>query len=813
MKRFLLILFSFFCLPQIVFAAESINFPDLLTPPAIKNGTDESIHYLQNIFGVVDGVLHGSGSQIMGKMFGVFNAGALVLGVAIVVYIVIVGVLQTATEGETLGKQWNSLWIPFRAVMGIALLVPSGTGYSVLQIFMMWAVVQGVAVADSIWDAALSYLASGGVIIQQAQGVQANLSGEAKKIFQAEVCMFSIQRTLDKAKTDLENSPNAPPNMPNIPFLLSTVLPIDAATACKERCTIKFPGSFKGIVPEDQYKKWEPLEGICGSITWDKIVIKEGTAEQNSALQKLMDRDRIIAIQQLILHFQGPAQTAVQTAIEKYTSDDFVTNLSNTISDKILFDASSAYQGIMRAAENTISRQQRLGEALWIKDAISRGWLSAGSYYMALTHLNVNAQQATTPPEANFELKLPKEDKSPGNPGLVTILTNIIGGNSGGIDTSLKTFASYTYSDNKSKFGDFFNNLKTNAPPDFGGRMGGPNSSEANTMRHIIESISGVVSTLSQILLPLLGPFGAIPMALGGLIATLLYGCLDLYTSQVTNINPIIILSSMGYSMMSAAITCWVAAGITGAVVAGLVSLSAAGFSAGTGGAAAVVASLWIIPLIGPLLAILFLEGAVMAYYIPLIPFIIFLFASIGWIITIIEAMAAAPLIALGITHPEGSPVLGKADPAVLILVSIFIRPALMIIGLISGIIISYVGLWILNKGYWLAFLSNWGTFVKYVITLPFTFAVFFLIYILLVIGIMNMSFSLIEDLHSRVMKWLGATAAGGGEAQAALKEVRSGFEAGMKSVGESLAAGKGAAKEAGEEKERQRKAKESQLQ
>jgi defect in organelle trafficking protein DotA len=44
---------------------------------------DLSVRFLSNIFGVVDGVLHGSGSQIFGQMFGVFNSAVLTLGMTI----------------------------------------------------------------------------------------------------------------------------------------------------------------------------------------------------------------------------------------------------------------------------------------------------------------------------------------------------------------------------------------------------------------------------------------------------------------------------------------------------------------------------------------------------------------------------------------------------------------------------------------------------------------------------------------------------------------------------------------------------------
>src|SRR3989338_11629156 len=74
MKRCLIALITTF-FPILALAQDgsgSLSF----APPA----SDYSVVFLGNIFGVVDGVLHGSGSQIMGAMFGVFNAAVLALG-------------------------------------------------------------------------------------------------------------------------------------------------------------------------------------------------------------------------------------------------------------------------------------------------------------------------------------------------------------------------------------------------------------------------------------------------------------------------------------------------------------------------------------------------------------------------------------------------------------------------------------------------------------------------------------------------------------------------------------------------------------
>ena len=184
--------------PILALADNSLSF----TPPA----SDFSVVFLGNIFGIVDGVLHGTGSQIMGSMFGVFNAAVLALGGMVIMYTLLVSTMNTAQEGQMLGQKWSSIWIPVRSVTGLALLVPKASGYCLMQIFVMWIVVQGVGAADKVWDAALSYLNRGGAIVQaqidptkaltQAPGGSEIATG-AQSILVGQVCMIGIQHLLD----------------------------------------------------------------------------------------------------------------------------------------------------------------------------------------------------------------------------------------------------------------------------------------------------------------------------------------------------------------------------------------------------------------------------------------------------------------------------------------------------------------------------------------------------------------------------------------------------------------------------------------
>ena len=55
---------------------------------------DISVVFLGNIFGSVGGVLAGSGSQIVGKMFGIFNSAVLALGGIVIMYTLLVSTLN-----------------------------------------------------------------------------------------------------------------------------------------------------------------------------------------------------------------------------------------------------------------------------------------------------------------------------------------------------------------------------------------------------------------------------------------------------------------------------------------------------------------------------------------------------------------------------------------------------------------------------------------------------------------------------------------------------------------------------------------------
>lgn len=167
------------------------------------------------------------------------------------------------------------------------------------------------------------------------------------------------------------------------------------------------------------------------------------------------------------------------------------------------------------------------------------------------------------------------------------------------------------------------------------------------------------------------------------------------------------------------------------------------------------------LPFGATLAGMFFTLGVTLGLYLPLIPFLTFLFGAIGWLIAVVEAMVAAPLVALGVTHPSGHDLLGKAEQAVILLLGIFVRPAAMIIGFILAIILAYVAMEMLNVGF-LQMIINYldqtsssdlsvqGT------TSMIGFCGVLIIYVYITISVINQAFSLIYQVPEKLLRWIG---------------------------------------------------------
>jgi len=140
-----------------------------------------------------------------------------------------------------------------------------------------------------------------------------------------------------------------------------------------------------------------------------------------------------------------------------------------------------------------------------------------------------------------------------------------------------------------------------------------------------------------------------------------------------TDIHPLAQLSSLGKSMVDSSIR---AIGLSGGL--GFASLFAGSFKASLSSAAG---------FFGTIATVGLMIGFILFYVLPFLPFIYFFFAVGGWVKGIFEAMVAMPLWALAHLRIDGEGVPGDAAIGGYFLIfEIFIRPILIVVGLLAAI-------------------------------------------------------------------------------------------------------------------------------
>lgn len=915
MNQFVVTLFLFL-FPGLVLADGSLSF----APPA----SDYSVVFLSNLFGVVDGVLSGTGSQIMGSMFAVFNAAVLTLGGIVIMYTIIVSTMNTAHEGQMLGQKWSSIWIPIRSTVGLALLIPKASGYCLMQIFVMWVVVQGVGAADKVWDAALSYLNRGGVIIQAQQINPANelinssssigsIATGSINILSGQVCMLGLQNQLQiqrQALLDAGASGSSGCTSASKQTLCDYVVPdfIGSVNAVVAQGTTSADAEnlYKVTMPNfDPNSQYAFLNGICGTIKWYNInnIIKIpapkpgennvtlGNTTLTPAEAAATQMSRAIAVQQMYMDLSSVARTivgndpqltnsapsttpypnpnAVQQFGVPYTqAGEVCESYSNStpeaqncviwgpvpgtgvggtlLNGTEVFNAINTYNGIMMPTLNLVDQINASTDGTnaksFINEASTRGWIMAGSYFFDLVEIQgLSASgESSKKTDSNSGLSNCKFSAS-----TITSAFTTAGGNNqcngdykelcdwfDGNVTPVKQVQILITNDETSNpkpsppdpvtgmkvikspantvstVYAFLNNAMMMQTPGQPGTKpltfaSKPNFS-VNSDLYKLKSqdfdcgkvkiwffsfcLGRMMGNLfwNTLLVPVYNAFLAV---FGEILQTVLMaflqiplqGMADIFSQSITiiaapGVNPVVALANMGIHYINFAGNLWI-------YLLGLSISSSILIPFGIFIFAMLALSM---PLIFAWIGIMVSIGFTTAYYIPILPYMIFTFGAIGWLMAVIEAMVAGPIVALGVTHPEGHDAFGKGEHAIMILINVFLRPSMMIIGYIASIALSYVGVWVLNAGYdhAIAFMQKvdatafkepyiWLSGEKDMPTGSGSgqggtsysdwagiFAFFFsiLTYVSMYLVIVQKSFTLISYLPDKVFRWIGGS-------------------------------------------------------
>jgi conjugal transfer/type IV secretion protein DotA/TraY len=162
--------------------------------------------------------------------------------------------------------------------------------------------------------------------------------------------------------------------------------------------------------------------------------------------------------------------------------------------------------------------------------------------------------------------------------------------------------------------------------------------------------------------------------------------------------------------------------------------------------------------------------GFVLYYVLPFLPFLYFYFAVASWIKAIYEAMVGVPLWALAHMRIDGDGLPGDAaQNGYFLILEIFIRPILTVVGLVAAIVIFATQVRILNLT-WDLVVANASGFVdgtsivgnvdpsgesfRRGIVDQFFFTI---IYTVVCYMMATASFKLIDKIPDNILRWAGA--------------------------------------------------------
>ncbi|WP_192485068.1 MULTISPECIES: DotA/TraY family protein [Cysteiniphilum] len=91
-------------------------------------------------------------ATVFADIFGVFNSTLLAFVFVIYAFIIFVGTINSAQDGQFLGKEWDSAWVPLRSVLGVLSVIPFGSGFCFIQYLVLIAVGGGVTMANNLWS-------------------------------------------------------------------------------------------------------------------------------------------------------------------------------------------------------------------------------------------------------------------------------------------------------------------------------------------------------------------------------------------------------------------------------------------------------------------------------------------------------------------------------------------------------------------------------------------------------------------------------------------------------------------------------------
>jgi len=717
------------------FAQEGLpsNYGDFLETTG--NTEDIALKVLALVFGLpdffgVDTVTESDFHRALRGIFQIYSIALLVVAALLIVYFVFSIVAETAQTGTPFGKRYNHVWAPIRLVVAIGLLIPISEGLNSGQWITLYAAKWGSGFATNGWNRFNetlndTYIPSEEMIAKP--NIQEKDFRDLSSFFMvANACKRAYEISDPQIGNDIKAYLVKKEDGEQVRDLTVTDY-FDAINFIGRAKTVRIRIGKQNQVYKEQIADVYPH---CGEITMtisDKPIgsdgLKPGAPWLNSHYYILMQQmwnglddeyeDMIEKTRGFIDTRLLPETNSTISALIQ-RQDTLPINIKTDVPKK----AQEFIEEALDSAVQTIIDEYEKPEE---NEREKYGWGGAGIFYKELADMNgqlvfaaLNKPQITTMPSAMVHVC--NQNRQQNN------------------NTSTQSCYSPELAEGRKL-------LRTDPLPD----------PALKALSEVYDywykdpgDITGnaIIDTINIIL----GTNALFDMC------------------KNADVHPLAQLSTLGKGLVDASIRNF-GFGIAGGIGSMFAGHFGPALSAASGFATSIA-------------SITILLGFILFYIVPFLPFLYFLFAVGGWAKGLFEAMVGVPLWALAHIRIDGEGLPGDAASGGYFLIfEIFIRPILIVFGLLASLLIFSAMIKVLNEVFHLA-VSNLSGFdaaseelcgnklvggetppvgsVDY-FRGPVDEFFFTIVYAILVYMMGMSSFKLIDMIPNQILRWIGA--------------------------------------------------------
>jgi conjugal transfer/type IV secretion protein DotA/TraY len=655
-----------------------IDAPDMLSNSKLQSEASEAFNIAHKIFGDAWDIATNdnydssqSSSGILSSISEILTLVALLLVSVLVTWTITTSAVDVASTGNSTSNQYSGVWLPVRTALSVLFLAPMAGGYAMIQIIVLAVASWGMQAGDAVWQASLDHLLK----TPQEQVVQSKSTFENDKkyvnpyssnilggsflrvkptlpladLFDTLVC-YEFVKTLDKKgllqeETYSWRGVKVEKHQPYRRTTVASQFDEDGVSVIKhEWGTSKYKtlcGKLEQVIvlPDDEGINYTKADYLA----WQNVI--------NKAFYQFYNESSLVAAAQSAQLFFSD---------EGITKKQFLENFSV----KELALAYKKYQEtIVKASVKLLNKNQN--NKKFIEVAKKSGWLYAGGFYWGMKSINEETQNLLVQSQPKSVEKVEDLNNEVGKCALIEISSwgmNCMSpwqeylhlANGYPADSLKKLYLSI----------EFFNKhiLRVIEKERF---------DKQDWLESVLKLDQGVGTTerdsslANKIMDAIIGWFN-VASTKGGNIIT---------RAMISSQNPLADIQSKGHWILETGYTAYFGTWILANIAEKL--------SAHTD---------MVTTFFQVILAFLIATGVFLAYYMPMIPLITWVAAVVGYIFFLFEAFIGSIFWAGAHAMPEGNGISGQhAEQGYMLMLSLVVRPSLMVVGFIAGMFLSTV--------------------------------------------------------------------------------------------------------------------------